>query len=358
MVGLLPQNDPMSGLLAYDPDAVKKQALLQAGLAMMANSGPSPYKQNLGSIIGKGGMVGMQAFNEGQQRAVQNALTKRQLAKADRDEARADRRLDMEEQRWKAGGGDPAGWIEFQRQAQAAGLEPGSEEYQRAAKVALGLTGRASSAGAKIVEIAGQKYQQYADGTLRPMSTLDEEAGAAGTIKQSEALGSGRGQTQAEREASQGKVIANLERTQSRTERVNRLVDDLIPRANNFTTGMIGANLADYRGTPQYDLAADLKTLQALAGFSELEEMRANSPTGGALGQVSERELALLQSTLANIEQAQSPEQLQRNLAEFKKAVNEAWQRVNRAYEIDYGKREGQQGAEPQQQEDPLGLRY
>ena len=42
--------------------------------------------------------------------------------------------------------------------------------------------------------------------------------------------------------------------------------------------------------------------------------MRDASPTGGALGQVSERELALLQNSVAALEQSQSKEQFVRNL--------------------------------------------
>jgi len=47
--------------------------------------------------------------------------------------------------------------------------------------------------------------------------------------------------------------------------------------------------------------------------------MRDASPTGGALGQVSERELAFLQSTIGNLEQSQSKEQLTYNLKRLKK---------------------------------------
>lgn len=49
---------------------------------------------------------------------------------------------------WGAMGSQtPTGYRQFELQAQAAGLEPGTPEYQRAARVALGTEGRASSAG-------------------------------------------------------------------------------------------------------------------------------------------------------------------------------------------------------------------
>ena len=65
--------------------------------------------------------------------------------------------------------------------------------------------------------------------------------------------------------------------------------------------------------------------------------MRASSPTGGALGNVTERELAFLQSVVANIENSQSPEQLRRNIGRFQRAVKESWERVSDAYEDDFG---------------------
>ena len=42
--------------------------------------------------------------------------------------------------------------------------------------------------------------------------------------------------------------------------------------------------------------------------------MREASPTGGALGQVSERELSELQATIGNLEQSQGAEQLTFNI--------------------------------------------
>ena len=59
-------------------------------------------------------------------------------------------------------------------------------------------------------------------------------------------------------------------------------------------------------------------TKQANLGFAELQAMRQASPTGGALGQVAVQELDMLQSTLASLNQSQSPEQLRSSLNEVK----------------------------------------
>ncbi len=79
-------------------------------------------------------------------------------------------------------------------------------------------------------------------------------------------------------------------------------------------TGIAGATLSQVPGTRQRDVAALLDTVRSNVGFDKLQQMRNASPTGGALGQVSERENVLLQSTLGSLEQSQSTEQFERNL--------------------------------------------
>ncbi|MGN6280543.1 hypothetical protein [Frateuria sp.] len=52
-------------------------------------------------------------------------------------------------------GDSPSGFREFQLTAQAAGLKPGTPEYQQAANIALGREGRASNAGIGFQKITG-----------------------------------------------------------------------------------------------------------------------------------------------------------------------------------------------------------
>lgn len=78
--------------------------------------------------------------------------------------------------------------------------------------------------------------------------------------------------------------------------------------------GLGGALLKNVPGTDAYDVSAMADTIRANIGFERLNEMRKESPTGGALGQVTERELSFLQNSLANLEQSQSQAQFERNL--------------------------------------------
>jgi len=63
-------------------------------------------------------------------------------------------------------------------------------------------------------------------------------------------------------------------------------------------------------------------SLAGRIGFNELQAMRDASATGGALGQVSERELKFLQGAKRSIQLAQSEDQLVKNLNEFTKDFN------------------------------------
>jgi len=100
----------------------------------------------------------------------------------------------------------------------------------------------------------------------------------------------------------------------AQADTVIQKVLDIMPTIDGSNTGAM-AYLAGIKGTPQYNLATQLDTIKANVGFAALQAMRAASPTGGALGQVSEQENRLLQSTLASLDQGQSAEQLKANLA-------------------------------------------
>lgn len=115
------------------------------------------------------------------------------------------------------------------------------------------------------------------------------------------------------------------------------LIEGAKEDAGMFTTGFLGSVSSKIPGTPAYDLGAKLDTIKANIGFDRLQEMRDNSPTGGALGQVSEFENRLLQAVWGNLAQSQSPSQFKENLDLVEKQVKASWDRINQAYEQDYG---------------------
>jgi hypothetical protein len=55
-------------------------------------------------------------------------------------------------------------------------------------------------------------------------------------------------------------------------------------------------------------------SIKASIGFDRLDQMRQESPTGGALGNITEQELRFLQATLGSIDLDSKPEVLRQNL--------------------------------------------
>ncbi|MCA3704247.1 MAG: hypothetical protein INF12_14590 [Methylobacterium sp.] len=96
---------------------------------------------------------------------------------------------------------------------------------------------------------------------------------------------------------------------------------DLMDRAVLPTTGAVGGVLSGVGGTAARDVAGLLDTIKANTAFDKLAEMRKASPTGAALGSVTERELALLSAVRGNLEQSQSDAQLRYNLARLNNTV-------------------------------------
>lgn len=159
------------------------------------------------------------------------------------------------------------------------------------------------------------------------------------------------GALDAEKSAARPKVQASLTAAEVKADNVIAEIDRVLPSVGVTTAGPLGATLSGIPGTPARDVRALVDTIKANIGFQELSEMRANSPTGGALGNVTERELAFLQSVISNLEQAQSPDQLKQNLQNVRKAMTDSKQRLRAAYEMDYSGDAQPQGAtSPEQQ--------
>jgi hypothetical protein len=89
------------------------------------------------------------------------------------------------------------------------------------------------------------------------------------------------------------------------------------------TTGPVGSVAQYLPGTNAHDVQNLITTIKANAGFEQLQQMRASSPTGAALGPVSDTENKLLQSTIGSLEQSQSERQFKENLMRVRKIYNE-----------------------------------
>lgn len=88
--------------------------------------------------------------------------------------------------------------------------------------------------------------------------------------------------------------------------------------------------------TKSGQLAQRLKTIKANIGFDELQQMRENSPTGGALGQVAVQEIDFLQSVLGSLEQAQTSADLNYNINRLETYLMTRADRRREAFAQDY----------------------
>lgn len=110
----------------------------------------------------------------------------------------------------------------------------------------------------------------------------------------------------------------------AKTANLDRTIDDAIGRVDGLTAGFIGSMADEIPGTPANDLRVTVNTIKANLAFDALQAMREASPTGGALGAVSERELGLLESAVASLDQSQTPAQMRAALKRVKQHYN-AW---------------------------------
>lgn len=92
-------------------------------------------------------------------------------------------------------------------------------------------------------------------------------------------------------------------------------------------TGTLGAIVGEKggvlaAGSARKTAEARIQTIKANIGFDRLNQMRAESPTGGALGNITEQELAFLQSVLGSIDLSQKDTQILANLKRLENHYN------------------------------------
>lgn len=121
-------------------------------------------------------------------------------------------------------------------------------------------------------------------------------------------------------------AVAAEQAGQAQTERYGNVVTedigralDIIEKDPEVTTGFIGSILANLPGTPANRVKNLVETVKSNVGFDRLQAMRESSPTGGALGSVTERELSLLTSAIGSLEQSNNSDDLAYNLKRVNK---------------------------------------
>ncbi len=183
---------------------------------------------------------------------------------------------------------------------EAGGLVPGTPEYQSAMLEAVRRPG--TSVSIRQMGAVPPHYRAIYDEAGNPVRLEPLPGGKAAQEAEEAAKAE-------EAKGAQARKYADIV-----TEDVDRVLDlaDKFPVTGFFSVAQ------HIPGTPQADAAALLSTIRSNVGFGRLQEMRDSSPTGGALGPVSDMENRLMQATLGNLEQSQTEEQFRYNLERVK----------------------------------------
>ncbi len=263
------------------------------------------------------------------------------------------------------------GWANYAKELQQVG------DYQGAVTAAQ----KATELQSKIDEKQAAREQQLQIARERIQAQLDIAAQRGADQKELQqmriegqkelrqlAAGMGSGLTSVRQQLLEEKLATEKEKKAAAAEatvgRLENLIDstknvmDTIEKAKgqvSGTTAGMGGRLLGWT-TSATDLEETLNTVKANLGFDRLQQMRNESKTGGALGQVAVKELDRLEAARASLNRAQSPEQLKANLDN----VYEAYSRWRNAATKALAEKQAARfvgGAGGAAGNDPLGIR-
>ncbi len=145
---------------------------------------------------------------------------------------------------------------------------------------------------------------------------------------------------QAELDAAAAKAAGRVEQAKVTTDNVKSAIDDALSLVGITSTGAIGAAMRQLpAATDAGALDNAVKSVQANLSFGALQQMRENSPTGGALGQVAIQELEMLKSTVVALDPVRDGAERTRNKLLKIKQHYESWlDAANKGYQKQYGK--------------------
>ena len=295
------------------PDPLKpKQSLLdkilgnlgspgtQFALNLLQQGGPSPFPTSFGQAIGN---AGIQTFQGQQQQTLADTLNRFRESQIQRNLTPG------------AGPDKPSAVREFEFYQGLSDKD--KKEFIKVKRTTGQIVDIGGVPNLVDKESGGSIPLETPSGT----ATLESEIGAAeqeaGRVQAAKEQATTEAQIERRQDQSQFELPKVLAGVDAQIRQVNDTIDtvkSVIDQVSGLTTGFAGSLTSGIAGTPSFDLKAKIKTIQAQLGFTQLQQMREASKTGGALGQVSERELDLLISAKNNLDPRQSKEQLLENL--------------------------------------------
>lgn len=282
--------NPYGGLLSPEEQTQSRNnLLLNFGLGLLANSGPSQVPQTFGQIAGKAGMSALDQNSQYAQGLVQNRFTQQKLA-----EMEAQKRLpdlianktppkDLYQQMLTMG-------TEYAKMGMT-GLGVGADtpasvrEYEYFTKLPraaqdqfLGLKRQ----GYEVTNIAGVPtlVPRMPGGQVVPLSTLANEASGKGTIAGATAAATERAKAQTEAELGLGSAVDEIDKMRSG-------VKDLLD-APGFNTIYGASSVADPRnmipGTDASNAQAKRDQLDAMSFGISIQKMKGTGSLSDAEG--------------------------------------------------------------------------
>jgi hypothetical protein len=164
------------------------------------------------------------------------------------------------------------------------------------------------------IRIGGAMVEASQRGGLAAMGAGAAEFGAIEDRELASSAALAKAQAKVKPKKQLAPVIENPTVTTNIDKLIPQLDEDIASWWPSNVAGFGGKILSNIPGSEARDFEARLETIKANIGFDKLQAMRDASPTGGALGQVSEMELRQLNASMGNLEQSQSPKQLRENL--------------------------------------------
>ena len=120
---------------------------------------------------------------------------------------------------------------------------------------------------------------------------------------------------------------------------INDTVDRLLQNQSGIksATGFGGELQSRIGGTTAANAKADLDRVKSAISLSAIAKMRAESKTGGAVGNMTEKEWPRFESIYGSLDQAQTSDQVIKNLRELKGLTTETQESMIRKYDSIYG---------------------
>lgn len=181
-----------------------------------------------------------------------------------------------------------------------------------------------------------QGYRYTADDTLEPIPGGPKDPKVAGEFEGARITA----REAAKRDAAFPKENAFYTKLTGETD---ELIKELKALKNmpglKAAVGPISGRTITVRG-PAADFEAKLKTILARGQFKELQDMRAASPTGGALGNVSNYEIEALQNAFGQLSLLQTDESFIEGVESVIKRLQKTKSNLSTAYDETYGYRE------------------